>query len=186
VSSERPETNPIPQPRFEQDFRDAVAQVNAGNLDAAVVACAELRRARPDDPAVLQLHAALALRTGDPTYALDSIRQSLAVRPGHVPSLILAARAAIAAGTPDQALPPLREAIARAPDLAEPAFLLCRTLLDLGDKSLGATLDLLAARHRTHAVEWQQLGLALQRARRPTAALAAFTRPARSRHRAAV
>jgi tetratricopeptide (TPR) repeat protein len=95
-----------------------------------------------------------------------------------VPSLILAARAAIAAGEPDQAVPPLQEAVARAPDLAEPAFLLCRTLLDLGDKSLDAVLDLLAARRRTQAAEWQQLGLAPQRAGKPTTALVAFTRAA--------
>ena len=62
--------------------------------------------------------------------------------------------------------------------LSEPAFLLCRTLLDLGDRSFDAMLDLVAARYRSHAAEWQQLGLALQRARRPTAALAAFTRAA--------
>jgi tetratricopeptide (TPR) repeat protein len=170
--------NPIPQPLFEQRFRIALAHVNEGNLDAAVAACAELRHARPDDPAVLQLHATLALRTGNPHEALDSIQRSLTVRPGHVPSLVLAARAAVAAGVPDQAVSPLREVVACAPDLAEPAFLLCRTLLDLGDKSFDAMLDLAAARYRTHAADWQQLGLALQRARRPIAALAAFTRAA--------
>jgi len=164
------------KPRFEQGFRAALAHVNAGNLDAAAAACLVLRRARPADPAVLQLHATIALRTGNPQDALDSIRRSLAARPGHVPSLILAARAAIAAGTPDLALPPLHEAVARAPHLPEPAFLLCRTLLDLNHRSLNATLDLIAARHPAQAAEWQLLGLALQRAGRPAEALTAFTR----------
>jgi tetratricopeptide (TPR) repeat protein len=132
----------------------------------------------PTTPAVLQLHATLALRTGNADDAQDSIRRSLIVRPGHVPSLVLAARAALAAGVPDQAVPPLREAVARAPELPEPAFLLCRILLHLGDRSFDAMLDLVAARYRSHAAEWQQLGLTLQRARRPIAALAAFTRAA--------
>jgi predicted Zn-dependent protease len=117
-------TNPMPQPAFEQAFRAALAQVNAGDLDAAAASCDELRRTRPDDPAVLQLHAVVALRIGNPNLALDSIRRSLAARPGHVPSLVLAARAALAAGVTDQAVPPLQEAVARAPDLPEPAFLL--------------------------------------------------------------
>ncbi|MGD0102561.1 MAG: tetratricopeptide repeat protein [Rhodopila sp.] len=164
------------KPLFEQGFRAALAHVNAGNLAAAAAACIEIRRDRPDDPAVLQLHATIALRTGNPQEALDSIRRSLAARPGHVPSLILAARAAIAAGTPEHALPPLHEAVARAPHLPEPAFLLCRTLLDLNHPSLNAMLNLTAARHPSQAAEWQQLGLALQRAQRPTDALTAFTR----------
>jgi tetratricopeptide (TPR) repeat protein len=169
-----------PRLRFEQEFRAALEHVNAGNIDAASTACAGLLRARPDDPAVLQLHAAIALRSGNPSEALESIRRSLAARSGHVPSLILAARAALAACAPHHAVSPLREAIARAPDMAEPAFLLCRTLLDLGDASLDAMLDHTATRHPAQATEWQQLGLALQRAQRPVAALAAFSRAARA------
>jgi tetratricopeptide (TPR) repeat protein len=170
--------NPISQPLFEQRFRVALAEASAGNLDAAVAACGELRHAEPDDPAVLQLHAMLALRTGHADEALDSIRQSLTARPGHVPSLVLAARAALAAGVPDQAIAPLREAVSRAPDLPEPVFLLCLTLLGLGDKSFDAMLDLAAARFRADATAWQELGLALQRAGRSTAALTAFSRAA--------
>jgi predicted Zn-dependent protease len=166
----------MPQSLVEQGFDAAMAHADAGNLDAAVAAFDELRCAHPDDPAVWQLHATLALRTGNAHEALRSVRRSLAARPGHVPSLILAAQAALAADAPDQALPPLREAVARAPELAEPVFLLCHVLLDLGDKSFEAMLDLAAARYRAHAAEWQQLGLALQQARRPTAALVAFNR----------
>jgi tetratricopeptide (TPR) repeat protein len=165
-------------PPFEQAFRSALAQVNAGDLEAAAVACDGLRRARPDDPAVLQLHATIALRRGKPNEAMESIGRSLTVRPGHVPSLILAGRTALAAGVPDRAVAPLREAVARAPELPEPAFLLCRVLLELGDATLDAALDQAAARHPGQAAEWQQLGVALQRARRPAAALAAFTRAA--------
>jgi tetratricopeptide (TPR) repeat protein len=174
----RSETNSMPKPLFEQGFAAALAHVNAGNLAAAVAICSQLRQARPTDPAVAQLDATIELRMGRPNDALVSIRRSLAMRPTHVPSLILAGRAALAAGLPDQAVAPLREAIARAPGLAEPAFLLCRTLLSLRDTSLDVTLDLTAQRHPGQPFEWQQLGLALQRAGKSDAALTAFTRAA--------
>jgi tetratricopeptide (TPR) repeat protein len=174
----RSETNATPKRLFEQGFATALAHVNAGNLDAAIAVCSQLRRARPTDPAVAQLDAIIELRMGRPNEALVSIRRSLALRPGHVPSLILAARAALAAGVPGQAIAPSREAIARAPALAEPAFLLCRALLDLGDTSLDRLLEQTAQRHPRQAAEWQQLGLALQRAGRSAAALSAFTRAA--------
>jgi tetratricopeptide (TPR) repeat protein len=165
-------------PSFEQQFRSALALVNAGTIDQAAAACARLRRDRPDDPAVLQLHATIALRTGRPGDALDSIRRSLALRPGHVPSLILAGQAARANDTPAAAVAPLREAVARAPDRAEAAFLLCRTLLDLDDPDLGVVLEQTTQRHAGQAAEWQQLGVALRRAGKAGSALAAFTRAA--------
>lgn len=165
-------------PRLQRDFRVALAHVNGGDLQAAATACARLRRAAPDDPAVLQLHATVALRRDAPAEALASIRRSLDGRPGHVPSLILAAQAAYAVGLPGEAMAPLHEAIARVPDLAEPVFLLCRFLLEAGDSSLGAALAAAADRHPGAAAEWQQLGLALQRAAKPAEAMAAFTRAA--------
>jgi tetratricopeptide (TPR) repeat protein len=172
------ETNLKAKALFEQGFKAALAHVNAGNLDAAVEVCSKLRRARPADPAVAQLDAIIELRMGHPDRALVCIRHSLALRPGHVPSLMLAGRAALAGHAPDQAIAPLREAVARAPDLAEPAFLLCRALLDLDDPSLAVTLEHTAQRHKGQAIEWQQLGLALQRAGRFPAALTAFTHAA--------
>jgi tetratricopeptide (TPR) repeat protein len=92
-----------------------------------------------------------------------------------VPSLILAARAARGAGAADQAATALREAIALAPSLAEPAFLLCLTLLDLGDPSLAATVAQAGARFPNQPAEWQQLGTALHRAGQHALALTAFT-----------
>jgi tetratricopeptide (TPR) repeat protein len=163
---------------FEQRLRSALAWVNAGDLARAAEACTVLRQAAPDHPAVLQLHATIALRTGKPAEAWGAIRLALAARPGHVPSLILAGRSALEAGMAGQAVQMLRDAIARAPDHPEPAFLLCRALLGLGDPSLDAALAWTAHRHKSRAVEWQQLGVALQRAQRPDAALAAFTRAA--------
>ena len=165
---------------FRQAFGAALAQLNAGDIDGAARACDALRGQRPDDPAVLQLHATVALRTGQPAMALDSIQRSLRARPGHVPSLILAAHAATRLGKPELAVSPLRDAVANAPDLPEPAFLLCRTLLDLQDPSLQAALRQAATRHPGQAAAWQQLGLALQRAQRPAEALASFTRAAKA------
>jgi predicted Zn-dependent protease len=124
----------------------------------------------------MQLHATIALRSGKPQDAWQSIGRSLALRPGHLPSLILAARVAREAGMPDRAVPLLRQAVARAPDQAEPAFLLCRALLDLNDPSPDATLAWVAHRHPSPAAEWLQLGRALQHAQQPAPALAAFTR----------
>jgi predicted Zn-dependent protease len=95
-----------------------------------IALCEALRRIAPDDAAVLQLHATVALRAGKPADALGSIRRSLVLRPGHLPSLLIAARAARGAGVAQQALAPLREALARAPDHAEAAFLLCQVLLE--------------------------------------------------------
>jgi tetratricopeptide (TPR) repeat protein len=166
------------QDAFEQTLRGALACLNAGDVARATEACTALRQAAPEDPAVLQLHATIAMRTGQPAEAWGSIRRALAVRPGHVPSLILAGHAALEAGLPGQAVPQLREAIARAPDHPQPAFLLCRALLVLGDPSLDAALAWTADKHPSRAAEWQQLGVALQRAHRQAAALAAFTRAA--------
>lgn len=165
-------------PAYHRTFRAAVAHLNAGAVAQAAAACQELRQAAPDDPAVLQLHATVALRTGKPEDAWQSICRSLAMRPGHVPSLILGGRAAREVGLPDQAVRLLRAAVAGAPGQAEPAFLLCRALLDLNDPSLGAALAWVADKHRSQAADWLQLGIALQRAHRPAPALAAFTQAA--------
>lgn len=163
---------------LEQHFRNALAALNAGELPAASKSCDHLRRLAPADPAVLQLQATIALRTGKPADAHGIIQQSLTQRPGHVPSLLLSAQASRAAGAIAQALPPLREILARVPGHAEATFLLCQTLLDLSDPSLDAALRQAAKRHPHNAPAWQQLGLSLQRHRRPAAALAAFTRAA--------
>ena len=169
---------PLSSRAFAERFRVALAHLNAGELAAAAAACTVLQRAAPDDPAVLQLQATIALRDGRPADALRGICQSLKARPGHVPSLIVAAQAARASGALDQAVPLLRQAVAVVPDLPEPAFLLCQTLLEHGDPTFDAALQGAAARFPAQAREWLQLGVALQQAQRPGAALAAFARAA--------
>jgi tetratricopeptide (TPR) repeat protein len=132
-------------------------------------------RAAPDDPAVLQLAATIALRRGAPVEALELIRRSLALRPGHVPSLIIAARAA---GEPAQAAAVLREAVRLAPALPEPLFLLLMTMVELKDAGLADGIEQAAMRFPGEAERWHGLGVALHRAGRRGLALAAFTRAA--------
>jgi len=166
---------------FRECFRAAVQSLNAGDLSAASAACENLLKFAPDDPAVLQLHGTILLRGKAPGLALEILQRSLVARPGHVPSLILAARAAKAVGALAEASAFLRDAVACAPDLREPAFLLCETLLALRDAGLGGVLTHLHRRFGNEAaVEWQSLGLMLQRAGQRAAALAAFTAAARA------
>lgn len=156
---------------FRQAFRVALDHLNAGALADADAACAVLRRAAPDDPAVLQLEATIALRHDRPEAAWQLVSRVLAMRPGHRPSVILAAQAARAMKRLDLVVPLLRQAI----EQSEPAFLLCGALLDLGDPSFDAVFAWVADHHPGRAAEWQQLGVALQRASRPQAALQAFS-----------
>lgn len=161
---------------FRQRFQTALARLNAGETAAAEAECRALLRQAPDDPAVLQLDATIALRSGHAARAQASIHRSLRLRPNHVPSLLVAARAAVALGAGHDALPPLRLAVSHAPDLAEAAFLLCQTLLDLGHPSLDDAIADAARRHGDRAGEWQGLGYALQERQRHGLALAAFSR----------
>ena len=163
---------------FEKLFRTALSHVNGGNLAEAETACDLLRQTQPRHPAVLQLQATIDLRSGRPTEAWHFMRQAITTRPDHVPSLVLAGRSALAAGLPDQAIPLLRRAITQAPDNPEPAFLLCHALLDRNEPSLDAAIAVAGEKHQRQFTHWQSLGIALQRARRPVAALTAFTHAA--------
>ena len=163
---------------FEKLLRTALSHINGGNLSQAQAACDLLRQTQPQHPAVPQLQANIDLRSGRPTEAWHLMRQAITTRPDHLPSLVLAGRSALAAGLPDQAIPLLRRAITQAPDNPEPAFLLCRALLDGSDPSLDAAIAAAGEKHQRQSAHWQSLGIALQRARRPVAALTAFTHAA--------
>ncbi len=142
-----------------------------------------LRRAAPDHPATLQLHATIALRAGRHGEAREASERSLRLRPRHAPTLLVAARAALALRAPDRAVPLLRRALDVA-DLPETAFLLCHALLAAGDGAPGdgapgdGALDRAmagAACHPSRAADWRELGIALRRAGRTLAALRALT-----------
>lgn len=90
----------LPPAILQQRFAACLASLNAGDLRAASAACEALLAITPQDAAVLQLHATIALRRGDAATALRSIEQSLTKRPGHGPALLIAARAAAMLGDP--------------------------------------------------------------------------------------
>jgi tetratricopeptide (TPR) repeat protein len=171
---------------FRESFRLALQSLNAGDLSAAAASCENLLKVAPDDPAVWQLRATILLRQdrlgqdrlGQDRLgpALGAIQQSLVRRPGHLPSMILAARIFRALGRLAEAKMSLQNAVKGAPDLAEAAFLLCHVLLELQDVDFPSAFnDLLQRFANGSAGEWQSLGLMLQRAGQPKAALAAFT-----------
>lgn len=164
----------------------ALAAMRGGDLDAAGAIAERLLQNHPNDPAVHQLLAEVALRRGEMAHAIRSAAASLARRPDHVPTLLLAGRAARAAENLAEAIGFLRRASMLAPDRADAAFLTCATLLELGDPEAGTLLTRLLASFPDKSDGWSLLGDALQRAGKMEAALAAFTRAARAHPSVAV
>jgi tetratricopeptide (TPR) repeat protein len=158
----------------------ALAALRGGDLNTAGAIAERLVQNHPDDPAVHQLLAEVALRRGQTTRAVRAAAESLARRPDHVPALLLAGRAARAAENLPEAAGFLRRAVALAPDRADAAFLACGTLLELGDPEAGGLLTRLLESFPDDADGWSLVGDVLQRAGKMEAALAAFTRAARA------
>ena len=159
-----------------QQLGHALQHLNAGDLAAADAACAAIEASAPSDPAVLQLRAVIALRSGKAQLARKAAGCSLRARPSHAPTMLLAAQAAMALGEPACALPLLTEILAQAAQ-PEATFLLCHACLAAGaplDDAMGRA----AALYPADAARWQALALALQRAGRPVHALAAFAQAA--------
>lgn len=169
---------PSADPLLADAMSAALLALNTGELGAADATCAQLLHQAPDDPAVHQLAAAVALQRDDAALAARWAASSLARRPDHVPTLTIAGRAARRGGDPRQALVLFRRAAALAPARAEAQFLTCVTLLELGDGAANAVLQELLLRFPDDAHGWQMLGAALDAARQPEAALIAFTRAA--------
>ena len=156
----------------------ALVALRTGELDAADATCARLLQQAPDDPAVHQLAAAIALQRDDAALAARWAASSLERRPDHAPTLTIAGRAARRGGDPRQALALFRRAAALAPTRAEALFLCCITLLELGDGAASTVLQQLLQRFPDDPHGWQMLGAALDAARQPEAALIAFSRAA--------
>jgi tetratricopeptide (TPR) repeat protein len=159
----------------------ALAAMRGGDLEAAGAIAQRLVQNHPDHPAVHQLLAEVALRRGETAQAIGSAEESLARRPDHVPTLLLAGRAARAAEKLAEAAGFFRRATVLAPDRADAAFLICATLLELGDPEAGALLTPLLKSFPDDSAGWSLLGDALQRAGKTEAALAAFTRAGRAK-----
>ena len=70
--SERVDDHSNLDPEVERDLDDAWDYLDDGDVEAAARALASARAAAPDDPAVIELEAELALEQDDPEKALES------------------------------------------------------------------------------------------------------------------
>ncbi len=120
--------------------------------------------------------ALIALTAGQFADASRWATSCLALRPDHVPALVIAGRAARRLGDRAGAMAMCRRACALSPDRGEPAFLLCALLLEEADPQALALLDGLLRRFPTDSAGWNEIGLALHKAGKLEAALAAFSR----------
>jgi tetratricopeptide (TPR) repeat protein len=102
------------------------------------------------------------------------------LRPGHAPTLLIAGHAARALHEQREALSFFRQAMGRDPARAEPAFMTCIMLLELGDGDARTMLDLCLEKFSADAPGWRAIGIAMEKAGQNEAALAAFTRAARA------
>ena len=154
----------------------ALAAWRSGESGAADEALRHLFAALPEDPAAHQLAAVIALGRNDHLTACKHAAISLRARPHHVPSLLVAGRAARLAGDLAGADRHFSAALQLEPHRAEAAFLACVTRLERGDPSARQMLDHLISRFPEDADGWFEIGLSLQRAEKPDAALSAFER----------
>jgi tetratricopeptide (TPR) repeat protein len=160
------------------ELRRALEALREGDLDSAAAMARRLVAEAPDDPAVHQLAAVIALQRGEPEQAARSAAASLARRADHAPTLIVAGQAARASNDLTVALAFFRQAMALAPGRGDAAFFACATLLELGEPEAQELLPLLLKHFPDDAEGWRHLGAALQRAGQSEAALVAFTRAA--------
>lgn len=160
------------------DLSTALLALREGDLDGAEAIARRLFADGPEEPAVYQLAAVIALQRGESLQALRLAAASLARRSDHVPTLIIAGRAARASNDLAAALAFFRRAMMLAPHRADAAFLTCVTLLERGDPEAQALLPWLLDQFANDPEGWGLLGAALQRAGQLEAALIAFTRAA--------
>lgn len=154
----------------------AIAKLRDGDAVAADAICRHLLEEAPEDPMLHQLAAAIAFERRDFVTAARWTASSLEGRPNHVPTLVLAGRVARSAGDHASALSFFRRAAAIAPTHAEPAFMLCVTLLELGNAQANELLPQLLDRFPDHAEGWQSLSEVLHNAGKNEAALIALAR----------
>ncbi|HVJ32842.1 MAG TPA: tetratricopeptide repeat protein [Terriglobia bacterium] len=153
----------------------ALADLRDGKIARAEAGIASLLADLPDDPAVHQVAAVIALGRNDPVAASAHAAHSLRHRPQHVPTLLIAGRAARSQGDLDTADRVLTAALLLEPQRAEAVFLACVTRLERGDPGARALLDRLIADFPEDD-GWFEIGLSLQRAGKAEAAISAFAR----------
>jgi tetratricopeptide (TPR) repeat protein len=166
----------IDQVQRDRRIATALTALRAGDLAKAAAESRQLLAELPDDGAVHQVAAVIALTAGDHMAAQHYAAISLQQRPHHVPTLLVAGRAARSAGDLTVADRHFTAALELEPRRAEAAFLTCVTRLERGDASARALLDRLMRDFPDETDGWFEIGLSLQRAEKPEAALAAFAR----------
>src|SRR3984957_18868284 len=150
-----------PRANRQSAFENALAELRAGRIESAAIACDRILETTPQDPAAHQLAATIALRRGRFEDAARWANSSLSLRPDHSPTLIVAARVARAAGDLAQARTWLERAARLAPDRPEPAFLTCMALIELGSENAQSVLEDLLLRFPNFVDGWREMGEAL-------------------------
>lgn len=155
----------------------AIRLVNANQPDRARIVCDQAVAAWPPHPAVLQLLALLDLQAGRAAAALVQARESLALRPDHVPTLLVLGDAALALRDLPEASRALERAAALASDLPEAWFKVSLVRQDLRDHDGAiAALERVLAAQPTRVDALVNLGIVLQEAGRLDDALRAYGR----------
>jgi tetratricopeptide (TPR) repeat protein len=150
-------------------------QLEAGETAEAARFCLELLRQFPDEAALHQLDAAIALREERGADALAAAQRAMALRPGHGPTLMLAGKAAHTTGDPVLARALLAEAAGLMPARAEPNFLHCAVLLEGGLPEAEPVLERLLQNFPDPIAGWQEITDILYRSGRPDVALRVLT-----------
>jgi tetratricopeptide (TPR) repeat protein len=143
--------------------------------DAAAIADAWLKNA-PNDAAMLQMSATIALRRARFVESEAAASASLAVRPDHFPALCIAGRAARGSGAYDRAKVWFRKALALRKDDRDTSFQLALAEIESADPVTASTLDLLTQRFPTAVENWREIGKALTKAGDLDRADAAYAR----------
>jgi tetratricopeptide (TPR) repeat protein len=158
----------------------ALSALRAGNLLEAEEICDELHAFAPQEPAVHQLAATIAVQRGRFEEAMRWACSCLALRPDHSPALILAGRAARGAGDLGQSAVWFQRASDVSPHRPEAAFLLCITLLEQRDASALALLERLLRDFPDYAAGWSEVGAMLRKVGQLAGAAVAYARAAKA------
>jgi tetratricopeptide (TPR) repeat protein len=157
-----------------------LAELRAGRVESAAVACDRILHTTPRDPAAHQLAATIALRRGRLEDAVRWAKSSLSLRPDHSPTLVVAARAARAAGDLAQARTWSEAAARLAPNRPEAVFLTCITLVESNDENARPVLEDLLVRFPNFVEGWREIAEALRKAGHLKTAVVAFAQAADS------
>lgn len=140
--------------------------LNAGAIAEAAKVCDRLLREIPDQPAVLQLAAAVRLAQGNAAAAEEFAEASLGLRPDHPQTLLLAGRAARAAGSAARAVERFERAATLDPDRPEAVFASHASSVEDKRELPAAVLGALRRRFPSYAAGWLDLARALDSAGR--------------------